>query len=114
MKRSLIDFITKLSLCGILVLIFVVLFNIIKEPYSMQANGYQSNEEVKAALDRTNEKGKELDKDFMDDYVERLDSPDSANIAVDQRNNYYVPLPQEYSVVNYGTSSSGMPAKKKQ
>ena len=101
MNKSLIDFITKLSLCGILVLIFVVLFNIIKDPYAIQPKGYQSDpSDVKEALYEKQVKDRELDKDFMDTYVDDLNSPDTVNVSRDRKLHYYVPLPKEYSIVN--------------
>ncbi len=105
MNKSLIDFITKVSLCGILVLIFIVLFNIIREPYSIQTIGFQSEKEVKEALKNTKTVGKELDKNFMDDYVNNLKSPRN-DVEAQRRSNYYVPLPKEYSIVNYETNDA--------
>lgn len=103
MNKTLVDFITKVSLCGILVLIFIVLFNLIREPYSIQSSGFQSEKEVKEALQHTRKVGKELDRDFMDDYVDNLKAPDR-NLDAQTKRSYYVPLPKEYSVVNYSNN----------
>lgn len=105
MNKALIDFVTKLTLCGILVLIFIVLFNIIKEPYSLQTSGYESESDVKSALRKTQRVGEELDKKFMDDYVNELKAP-QAKVPEVQHHSYYVPLPKEFSVVKYDNGST--------
>lgn len=105
MSKALIDFITKVTLCGILVLIFIVLFNIIREPYSLQTNGYENEGEVKSAYKKTKKIGEELDKNFMDTYVENLPAA-QPKIPDVQKHNYYVPLPKEFSIVHYDNGSN--------
>ena len=100
MNKALIDFITKLTLCGILVLIFIVLFNIMKEPYALQIGNYENENEVKSALKKTQKVGEELDRNFMDQYVDNLKTPPVKTTEV-QHHSYYVPLPKEFSVVRY-------------
>ncbi|MBR6164141.1 hypothetical protein IKQ26_09700 [bacterium] len=112
MNKALIDFITKLTLCGILVLIFVVLFNIIKEPYSLQTNGFENEAEVKAAYQKTQKVGEELDKNFMDTYVDDLKAAKPQTVEV-QKHNYYVPLPKEFSIVRYDNGSNTNQSVKK-
>lgn len=113
MNKALIDFITKLTLCGILVIIFIVLFNIIQEPYSIQANGYNNEADVKSALKKTKKVGEELDKNFMDTYVDNLKSAPYAREPEVQKHNYYVPLPKEFSIVHYDNGSNSNQAVKK-
>lgn len=100
MDKTLIKLITKMVVFGILVLIFIVLFNIIREPYSIQTGGFESQEEVKSALRKTRKIGDELDNNLLERYVDRLKAP-GTKVPVTQRNNYYVPLPKEFSVVGY-------------
>lgn len=100
MNKTFIDYITKFSLCGILVIIFLVLFNILKEPYSIDSHEFHSKKEVREALEKTQRVGQSLDRDFMDDYVDNLKTPQQ-NTDVRTKRNYYVPLPKEYSIVRY-------------
>ena len=113
MNKALIDFITKLTLCGILVIIFIVLFNIIKEPYSIQTNGYNNEADVKSALKKTQKVGEELDKTFMDTYVDDLKSAPYSRDPEVQKRTIYVPLPKEFSIVHYDNSSDSNQTVKK-
>ena len=66
----------------------------------MDSSEFHSTKDVKKALEETHKVGQSLDRDFMDEYVDNLKTPDP-NLDVATKRNYYIPLPKEYTVVNY-------------